>query len=324
MSKNFNVAYLIMCHKNPHQVNRLISKLQLVHSVCFVHVDSQANFNPENIRGGVLTQKRYHGVLGSYSLVQISDELMRCAKEYGKEKGIHFGYYCLISGQDYPIRNVSSIQDELQNSYPKPYIDCTPCAKGNWVYNGSSNSAWWNIADRKINRWLPKPNLIRKLVKCPMFVANLITRRQMNARMRLSKNHIDLYGGSAWWVLPDKMVDYLLEAARNFTRGNKFYPLTGVGVPEENYYQTLLMNSSFKEEIDVNSPEMVAQNCKTYAHFLPEGRPFTGHPYIFTVKDTKCLMEQANNRFFARKFDETVDSDILNWIDENLLYDKRD
>ena len=24
------------------------------------------------------------------------------------------------------------------------------------------------------------------------------------------------------------------------------------------------------------------------------------------------------------KFDETVDSDILNWIDENLLYDKRD
>ena len=95
-------------------------------------------------------------------------------------------------------------------------------------------------------------------------------------------------------------------------------------MPEENYYQTLLMNSSFKEEIDVNPPEMVAQNCKTYAHFLPEGRPFTGHPYIFTVKDTKCLMEQANNRFFARKFDETVDSDILNWIDENLLYDKRD
>ena len=51
----------------------------------------------------------------------------------------------------------------------------------------------------------------------------------MNPRMRLSKNRIDLYGGSAWWVLPDKMVDYLLEAARNFTRGNKFYPLTGVG-----------------------------------------------------------------------------------------------
>lgn len=178
--------------------------------------------------------------------------------------------------------------------------------------------------DRKINRWLPKSSLIRKLVKCPIFVANLITRRQMNPRMRLSKNHIDLYGGSAWWVLPDIMVDYLLEAARNFTRKNKFYPLTGVGVPEENYYQTLLMNSIFKDEIDVNPPEMVDQNCKTYAHFLPEGRPFTGHPYIFTVKDTECLIGHAKSRFFARKFDETVDSNILNWIDENLLYDNGD
>ena len=228
MSGYFCVAYLIMCHKNPHQVSRLISKLQSIHSTCFVHVDNLANFSPENI-WGVLTKKRYHGVLGSYSLVQISDELMRCAKEYERENGIHFKYYCLISGQDYPIKSVASIQDELQNSYPKPYIDCTPCAKGNWVYNGSSNSTWWNAANRKINRWLSKPNLIRKLVKCPMFVANLITRSRMNPRMRLSKNRIDLYGGSAWWVLPDKMVDYLLEAARNFTRGNKFYPLTGVG-----------------------------------------------------------------------------------------------
>lgn len=112
---------------------------------------------------------------------------MHCAKEFEKEKGIHFGYYCLISGQDYPIRNVSSIRDELQNSYPKPYIDCTPCAKGNWVYNGSSNSAWWNSVSAKINRWLPKPSLMRKLVKCPIFVANLLTSRQMNPRVLLEK-----------------------------------------------------------------------------------------------------------------------------------------
>lgn len=52
MKTNFNVAYLIMCHKNPHQVNRLISKLQSDDSVCFVHVDSQASFAPETIGGG--------------------------------------------------------------------------------------------------------------------------------------------------------------------------------------------------------------------------------------------------------------------------------
>ena len=95
MSGNFCVAYLIMCHKNPHQVSRLISKLQSIHSTCFVHVDNLANFSPENI-WGVLTKKRYHGVLGSYSLVQISDELMRCAKPANKKSSMRdvkiYGY----------------------------------------------------------------------------------------------------------------------------------------------------------------------------------------------------------------------------------------
>lgn len=321
MSKDFYVAYLIMCHKNPNQVNRLISKLQSDQSICFVHVDSCADFGPESIRG-VLTEKRYHGVLGSYSLVQISDELMQCAKAYEKENSIHFRYFCLVSGQDYPLNSIVSIQDELQKNYPTPYIDCTPCARGNWVYNGSKHSAWWNVINIKINQWLPKPGIIRKLVKSPVLVADLITRNWMNPRTMLSKNHIDLYGGSAWWILSDVMVDHLIDAARNFTQNNKFYPLTGVGVPEENYYQTMLMNSEFKNLIRVNPPEMVAQNCKTYANFSPEGKPFTGHPYILTMEDAARLTKLAKNRFFARKFDETVDSSVFDWIDENLLCNK--
>lgn len=321
MKTNFNVAYLIMCHKNPNQVNRLISKLQSDNSVCFVHVDSQADFTLEKM-GGVLTKKRYHGALGSYSLVQISDELMRCAKEYEKEKGVHFSYFCLMSGQDYPLNNAAFIHKGLFENYPTPYIDCTPCTKGNWVYNGSNHSVWWNTANRKVNQWLQNPGVIRKLVKAPMFVADLITRNWANPRAKLSKNQIDLYGGSAWWILPDMMVSYLLETAKRFGPGNKFYPLTGVGVPEENYYQTLLMNSEFKNTIRVNPPEMVAQNCKTYANFSPEGKPFTGHPYILTMEDAARLTELAKNRFFARKFDETVDSSVFDWIDENLLCNK--
>ena len=176
MKTNFNVAYLIMCHKNPNQVNRLISKLQSDNSVCFVHVDSQADFTLEKMGGGVLTKKRYHGALGSYSLVQISDELMRCAKEYEKEKGVHFSYFCLMSGQDYPLNNAAFIHKGLFENYPTPYIDCTPCTKGNWVYNGSNHSVWWNTANRKVNQWLQNPGVIRKLVKAPMFVADLITR----------------------------------------------------------------------------------------------------------------------------------------------------
>ena len=78
------VAYLIMCHKNPEQVSRLITKLSSKNAICFVHVDAEAGFDVAKIRGGVLTKRRFHGVLGDYSLVQISDELMLTAKEYEK------------------------------------------------------------------------------------------------------------------------------------------------------------------------------------------------------------------------------------------------
>lgn len=52
MNNNFNIAYMIMCHKNSNQVNRLISKLNSDYSVCFIHVDNQSDFKPEKIRGG--------------------------------------------------------------------------------------------------------------------------------------------------------------------------------------------------------------------------------------------------------------------------------
>ncbi len=244
---------------------------------------------------------------------------MRCAKEYEKANDIHFSYFCLMSGQDYLLKDISSIYEELLKSYPKPYIDCTPCSKGNWVYNGSMHTLWWNETGRQINQLLPKRSIFRKLIKSPLLVADFIMRNWRNPRTELSKNQIDLYGGSAWWILPDIMVNYVLTVAENFTPKNKFYPLIGVSVPEENYYQTLLMNSEFRSQIEVNPPEMVAQNCKTYANFSPDGKPFTGHPYILTMDDTTRLKELAKNRFFARKFDETVDSNIFDWIDENLL-----
>lgn len=46
------IAYMIMCHKNLEQVNRLINRLASKKSVCFIHVDAQASFDAQKIRGG--------------------------------------------------------------------------------------------------------------------------------------------------------------------------------------------------------------------------------------------------------------------------------
>lgn len=319
MESGLMVAYLIMAHKNPEQVNRLIRGLKANSSVCFIHIDSRASFGPDIIVDAVPVRLRHHGVLGSYSLVQIADELMKRAKEYETEHNIHFHYFCLLSGQDYLLKHPSAIADELERTYPKALIDCDAWNKGNWVAHGSKNSQWCVEAIRKADVLFPASRPMRRLMKAPIFVINMILRHFTTAQKKLARKGIQLYGGSAWWILPDYMVDYCLEETQKFGKTSRFYPIVGVWVPEEHYYQTLLLNSKFKNEVVIKPPDAPEQNCKTYAHFLPEGKPFTGHPYILTMEDRDLLQKLSAKRFFARKFDMSVDSDILDWIDKNLL-----
>lgn len=257
-------------------------------------------------------------MLGDMSLVRIAELLLRTAVSYGEENGIEYSYFCLLSGQDYPLVPVATMLDELQRVYPKPLIDCTPWSAENWVGAGSSNCPWFFPAMRAVDGAMGRTPL-RRLVKLPLMAANGVARRFSSAKAKLDDNGVGLYGGSAWWILPDDMVAHVLDVMGDEGSRAKYLPVEGVGCPEENYFQTLLMDSPFKDRIEVNPTDMVAQNCKTYANFNPVGRPFTGHPYIFTMADTAELKGLSSSHYFARKFDETVDSGVLDWIDAHLL-----
>ena len=268
--------------------------------------------------GGVHVEERIHGTLGDVSLVRIAELLMREAVAHSGKTGVRFSYYCLVSGQDYPLIPVPRMLHELCAAYPRPFIDCTPWDAGNWVGAGSANCPWYGRCMNGIDRRMQRSPL-RRLVKLPVMAANGIARRFSSAKSEADKRGVLLYGGSAWWVLPDVMVDHVLEVMGNQELREGYLPVEMVAAPEENYFQTVLMDSRFKDAIQVNPKDMVAQNCKTFANFSPAGRPFTGHPYIFTREDTGELERLAQDHYFARKFDETVDASVLDWIDANLL-----
>ena len=265
-----------------------------------------------------MTDRRIHGVLMTMSLVQIADELMETARRYGSAHDVRFTHFCLLSGQDYPIRPVAEIVHELRKTYPKPYIDCTPWSRDNWVGRGARSTVWWNPLSRMINETMAG-GTARKLVKAVPLALNRALGHFSDVKRALEKRDVRLYGGSAWWILPDDMADRALAAGRELNGGGRFDALPSVAVPEENWYQTVLMNSEFADRIEVNSPDMVGQNCKTYAHFNQEGKPFTGHPYILTEADEGLLRDLSATHFFARKFDMGTDAGVLDWIDESLL-----
>lgn len=91
----------------------------------------------------MLTRRRFHGILGDFSLVLIAEELMRTAAQYAKEHEIKFDYYYLLSGQDYPLISINAMLKALQEVYPEPFIDCTPWSEDNWIGSGSKQCSWF-------------------------------------------------------------------------------------------------------------------------------------------------------------------------------------
>ena len=144
-------AALIMAHKNKEQLIRLIRAISSDEIDVFVHLDrnwkmtrkelSEIKHSAERV---FVIKKRIHGVLDSFSLPQIERNMIRAALEQEKKDGVRYGYFLLLSGQDYPIKSKTYIQNFLDKQYPKPLIDHEPAEEGNWVWGKYQLTRWEN------------------------------------------------------------------------------------------------------------------------------------------------------------------------------------
>ena len=264
----------------------------------------------------MLTEKRIHGELDSRSLVDIAMLMTDKAKSIATESGRHIDYYLLLSGQDYLTKPIHVINRYLSEQYPKPYIDCTPYDGNNWVYYKFNKSAALRRFDRFVSRRFPKKSLLYPIrVLCRiigLIWGKMLRIMHISEYDTLRKMNVELYGGSAWWILPDKAMDYIIEEyEKKYSQ-----KLLATYTPEETYFQIMAMRSPVRKLILVNPVDMVAQNCRTWAYFSDDGKPFKGHPYVFTEREFDKLI--SRDCWIARKFDETEDKKILDLLDRHL------
>lgn len=311
------IAYMIACHKLPMQVVRLARILSTNQSDVFVHCDAKmpdSDFHQIvsqlNIGGVYLTNSRLSGHLDDRSLVDISLLLIKKAKEVENLKKCHYKYFALVSGQDYAIKNINIINSNILGSYPKPLLDCNEYSRSNWIFYKFNKRSWVIKLDREISK-LRRRSVLR--VACRAFT---ITCSKILQILHLSDMHVlrrkgvSLYGGSAWWALPDRVVDFIAAEYE----GEISQRLLGTYTPEETYFQTMTMRTHLAEMVDINPPGYrgVRGAC-TWVLFQDEGKPFMGHPYNFDISYLNRLLD--SNFYFARKFDMTYDSQILDNLD---------
>ncbi len=108
------------------------------------------------------------------------------------------------------------------------------------------------------------------------------------------------YIGGQWMILSRDRCEFISYSSE-VEKFKSFYRHTLI--PDEGFFQTVIMNTSYRGSI--------VNDDKRAIIWVPDG-DIKLRPKTFTVNDTKFLL--ASNAFFARKFDETVDSTIFDII----------
>ena len=309
-------AFLIIAHKNIEQVIRLVRALDDDNIDIYIHLDKKWKLSESDIltlkqatNHIVVIEKRISGFLDTWSLCEIAIELARAAMFSGNE----YAYYALLSGQDYPIKSCKYINEYLLNAYPKPFIDCTPMVKDNWIYSGFKwirFHGYYRLIEKITNN-----RKIRKLLLLPAYAIQLVVTYLIGSPYkRLKKANCELYGGSAWWILPKDIIDLCIKEVDANTEIVKAFKLKNT--PEETFFQTMAMRSSLHDLIEVNNPYEVRQNCMTYAYFFDDTHEATGHPYILIDDNFDMLKERKE--LFARKFELGISDSLMDKIDQEV------
>ncbi|MEG4799096.1 beta-1,6-N-acetylglucosaminyltransferase [Microcoleus sp. ARI1-B5] len=299
------IAYIVVAHKYPEQLLRLISKLNTDDVAFFVHIDKKVDntiyhqiFTLLKDFPNVSFIKRYRSAWASFELVKATLEGIKSIVE----TGTYFDYVVNLSGQDYLIKSNEHIQSFLQENKGREFIDYVPLPGSKWGAAGLRRVEHWHIRWNDIYLFCIPP--VKREFKSP--IASLLYSVLIWPLPKKRKffESFPLYGGSAHWCLTGECVKWIDDFVKQNTNFVNRFNYTSCA--DEIFYQTLILNSPFKDKI-INDDLRYMDWPYVNAY----------HPRNLEKKDFEKIRE--SDKLFARKFDMTVDADILDMIDEMIL-----
>jgi Core-2/I-Branching enzyme len=288
-------VYLILVHKNFDQVSRLMRRLLMTDSGVIIHVDKKVGipfnflteFENSQCSRVFLTEKRYFIEWGSFETVLACLALL-------EEGVLHFpaaSYFVFLSCQDYPIKSAEFIDDFFRRNGSN-FICHTPLLEEKWKYGGV----------RRINRFYWAKN--RKSL--PGYFCRTIPCPPRHFPIPAGKIHV----GSLWCALKRDAVIKVLDFVKKHPAILKVFRWTYI--PEEMFFQTVLVGF-------LNESKLVNKGIHFLEHFsLPRDwlrlkiLNRNGYRNLGTADFEKL---KSSSALFARKFDTTIDSGILDLLD---------
>ncbi len=297
-----NKAYIIMAHKSPNQLHRLVSRLNDGTSEFFIHIDLKAEFSQfETLKefGAVVHFiQRFDAKWGGYGVIKPFLAGMRAVHDASTQ----FDRIMLLSGQDYPIKSNTQIDRFFENSKYSNFINYFPIPNYE-KWPGGDRGGWYRVDKYYFgNKWYEffgskSMNLLSTYLP--------FLKRKM-------PNGMKPYTGQTWWNLDKYALDYILDYNDQHPEYLHFHRNTFVA--DELFVQMIIGNS--KDEKLLNSIE----NSEKRFTIWPKAN--SAHPKILDKNDLQAIL--ASDDLFARKFDENVDTEIMDLIDKEVLFSDKE
>ncbi len=289
------IAYLLLVHKSPEQVNLFIQQLlNYGDSDVYVHVDKK---NKELIdklvkSPRVFVLSKYNVRWGSFEIVKAAIDLMRLACESGQK----YTHIYLGSGQDLLIKK--GLYNYLERNIKNTFIHI-----GSEITNRDRESARYRICWPKflmIRNDLHIYRFIRIVMQilCSLDIVLRNNKRRLNRPVRF-------YEGHTWFIAPFEVNNYIV----NYVKDNPDY--------YEYWEDSLASDLMFFQTIIMNSPYAI--DVKEELMYVEFGHSFTTMNHPLSINSQIFSKIKDDNYFCARKFEWEEDEGFIKEIVKNTL-----
>lgn len=291
------IAYIVTAYTSPDQVVRLVRRLRAPDTSFVIHVDKNTDdATYERIAGplGSLSNvhflKRYRWRWGHF--VSVRTRLTGLQEVLASDS--RCDYLIAISGQSYPIKSNRYIHQFLQESGGRSFIQYFT-KEAPWAGKWDERHIYWHSSWGRWHFAFPKTDIFES--PAVNRVWNVLAKR-VAFRRRFPAGFKPFYG-SAFWCLSRECAEYVLEFTQRNRSFVRFFGRTLC--PSEMFFQTILLNSTLSDRI-VNDDLLYTDFSQHLAH-----------PALLGKNDFNRFMSRSD--LFARKFDATVDGEVLDMID---------
>jgi hypothetical protein len=275
------IAHLILCHKNPEQVMRLVQRMAHPCFDFYIHVDKHADLSPwlplQAQPNVYFIKNRVRTHWAGFSIVR--------ATLNGFEQVLHSGHKYdhinLLSGQDYPLKHPCEIHNFYADNPGKAFMAADTFS------HGSEPEAFKRITNYHFVqlRFRGRYTVER--------MADLLAPR------RTFPDSFVPVGKSQWMTMPPECAAYILAFLKKERHIKKLFHY--MWAPDEIIFQSVLYNSPFKD--------MIVNDNLRYVDWTDQ-KP---NPRVLTMADAEKIT--ASGKLFARKFDTGVDERVLDYLD---------